>query len=156
MKNRALFLITLSSVLLASCSWWSTKVELGRISDCQKDYEDKRITVEGYFGVNRDEGLVICEAGDKYRFCLLAFTPEPKAKTRLDVIVPLGYEANQMESPVSSGQRLQIIDENNLDEMTERLRIRASDGTVINGLRRVRITGKAGSCDIRVEKIEYP
>ncbi|HWT02683.1 MAG TPA: hypothetical protein VN256_20720 [Pyrinomonadaceae bacterium] len=157
--------VALAVLGCASCGSKSRVVEYDKIRDCTEEYEGQIISVEGYVGANRNEGLVACASspGEK-SFCLVAFSAAPDAKTKLTAHMDAGTGPNQVEFIPGKLDETVTVNDENRRRISEKIRFRAHDGKVLTTGDKVRITGKyrsvpagndwPGSCYVEVEKVE--
>jgi hypothetical protein len=173
MKPRAdlLCVVLLLVALTVSCKRPQT-IDLSQINDCQQEFDQKLISVEGYFGTNRDSGLIVCDRDTKQPFCLISFASKPDELSKTDVSIQLGKANNQMDD-FPAGSMVTLNDEENRRRLSNSLRIRSDDGQIITARDRARITGvistynasedkdmlgktikRGRSCIIHIDKIE--
>jgi hypothetical protein len=157
--------VALAALGCASCGSKTRVVEYDKLRDCTEEYEGQIISVEGYVGANRNEGLVVCATPPgEQPFCLVAFSAAPDAKTKLTAHMGSGTGPNQVEYIPGTLEETATADEENRRRISEKMRFRAHDGKVLATKDKVRITGKyrsvpagndwPGSCYVEVEKVE--
>ena len=122
-------------------------VEFSKV--CQKENDDKYISVEGYL---RTGVTVLCSSRNGTRTCGLELTDKPDGQAKISVDVEEGTGKSQMEPLPKSYDK-------------ESLKVRTQDGSAVGPQQRVRIIGTAKTatdainssltvCYITVNKIE--
>jgi hypothetical protein len=100
-------------------------VEFGKV--CQKENDDKYISVEGYL---RTGASVLCSSRSGTRTCGLELSDKPDGQAKISVDVEEGTGKSQMEPLPKSYSK-------------ENLKVHTQDGSAVGPQDRVRITGTA-------------
>ncbi len=138
-------LILLCGVGFAGCAK-PTPLEFGSV--CQKDNDQKYVSVEGYLGAGV---TVLCSTHGSVRACGLELYDKPGSTSKISAYIEEGTGDNEMEPPTRNYTK-------------DSLKIRTDGGQLVTPQDKVRITGTAktatdanGSysvCFIDVKKIE--
>jgi hypothetical protein len=144
-KSGISLLVLSCAVGFAGCAK-PTPVEFGSL--CQKDNDQKYISVEGYLGAGI---TVLCSTHGSVRACGLELYDKPGSTSKISAYIEEGTGDNEMEPPARNYTK-------------DSLKIRTNDGQLVTPQDKVRITGTAktatdanGShsvCFVNVNKIQ--
>jgi hypothetical protein len=125
-QRRLTQLVWLLVFVMASCAPATQRVELSGSGICPQTEEDQRVSVEGYFGIDSERG-VVTEAGWEgiYPYSRFAFSAEPGAKSMFEAAVVRADEgsngaetANRTKPTVSGAQTSWHIFDNQRREIS--------------------------------------